>query len=178
LRQQMDGADEIHDAAPARRLPRKRLCLRGLGHRERREQQQHHGAGPELGCRPRENGGRAVGTSRGRSAEAFALQRAECLALKPRGFERPSPRHSHEWASLIIFPGFIRLSGSSARLIVRMTSSAGPCSAWRYFILPVPTPCSPLHVPPIASARSTIRSFSRPASSISAVLDGSSTYIR
>ena len=42
-----------------------------------------------------------------------------------------------------IFPGFIRLSGSSARLIVRMISSAAPCSASRYFILPMPTPCSP-----------------------------------
>ena len=30
----------------------------------------------------------------------------------------------------------MRLSGSSARLIVRITSSAGPCSASRYFILP------------------------------------------
>ena len=35
-----------------------------------------------------------------------------------------------------IFPGFIRFSGSSARLIVRITSSAGPCSASRNFILP------------------------------------------
>ena len=54
----------------------------------------------------------------------------------------------------IIFPGFIRLSGSSARLIARMTSSDAPCSASRYFILPMPTPCSPVQVPPIASARS------------------------
>ncbi len=34
------------------------------------------------------------------------------------------------------FPGFMRLSGSSARLIARMTSTAGPCSASRYFIFP------------------------------------------
>ena len=37
---------------------------------------------------------------------------------------------------LTIFPGFMRLSGSSARLIVRITSSAGPCSASMNFILP------------------------------------------
>ena len=35
-----------------------------------------------------------------------------------------------------IFPGFIRLSGSSARLSVRMTSSDRPCSASMNFILP------------------------------------------
>ena len=45
----------------------------------------------------------------------------------------------------------------------------------RYFILPMPTPCSPVQVPPIASARITIRSLSRRASSSSARARGSST---
>ena len=40
-----------------------------------------------------------------------------------------------------------------------MASSAGsPCSAGRYFILPWPTPCSPVQVPSIASARCDRRS--------------------
>ena len=37
---------------------------------------------------------------------------------------------------LTTFPGFIRLSGSSARLIARITSTPSPCSASRNFILP------------------------------------------
>ncbi len=50
--------------------------------------------------------------------------------------------------------------GSSARLIAAMAASAGaPCSARRYFILPWPTPCSPVQVPSMASARSTSRSI-------------------
>ena len=54
---------------------------------------------------------------------------------------------------------FIRLSGSSARLIAAIAASAAaPCSARRYFILPCPTPCSPVQVPSMASARSTTRS--------------------
>src|SRR5262245_31194929 len=60
-----------------------------------------------------------------------------------------------------IFPGFIMFCGSSARLIEAMASSAAvPCSATRYFILPCPTPCSPVQVPSIESARSTSRSDS------------------
>ena len=56
----------------------------------------------------------------------------------------------------------ITSSGSSARLIARIASSAGaPCSAGRYFILPCPTPCSPVQVPSMASARSTSRSMKR-----------------
>ena len=52
------------------------------------------------------------------------------------------------------------VGGSSARLIARIASSAGaPCSASRYFILPCPTPCSPVQVPSIASARSISRSL-------------------
>src|SRR2546426_666028 len=47
-----------------------------------------------------------------------------------------------------IFPGFMMPSGSSARLIAAMAASAGePSSAARYFILPCPTPCSPVQVP-------------------------------
>ena len=38
---------------------------------------------------------------------------------------------------------------------------AAPCSASRYFILPCPTPCSPVQVPSMASARSTSRSLKR-----------------
>ena len=38
--------------------------------------------------------------------------------------------------------------------MARITSSAGaPCSRSRYFFLPSPTPCSPVQVPPKASAR-------------------------
>src|SRR5262249_6059784 len=58
-----------------------------------------------------------------------------------------------------IFPGFMMSSGSSARLMAAMAASAGlPSSPARYFILPCPTPCSPVHVPSMASARSTSRS--------------------
>src|SRR6266853_4577468 len=49
-----------------------------------------------------------------------------------------------------ILPGFIRFSGSKDLLIVRMTSSASPCSSYGYFILPYPMPCSPVQVPPSA----------------------------
>ena len=55
-----------------------------------------------------------------------------------------------------ILPGFMRLSGSSACLMARITSSAAPCSTGKYFFLPVPMPCSPLHVPPISKARRMI----------------------
>src|SRR6185295_5323532 len=67
-----------------------------------------------------------------------------------------------------IFPGFMRSCGSSACLMVRMTSSAGQCSAARYFILPCPTPCSPVQVPSIASARVTKRSLNPLAAATSA----------
>src|SRR4051812_22645289 len=41
-----------------------------------------------------------------------------------------------------ILPGFMMLSGSIARLIVRINSTAGrPCSLSRYFIFFCPTPC-------------------------------------
>ena len=48
-------------------------------------------------------------------------------------------------------------AGRARCLIARITFSASPCSAFRYFILPRPTPCSPEQVPPIRSARSTRR---------------------
>jgi hypothetical protein len=58
-----------------------------------------------------------------------------------------------------IFPGFMILSGSNARFTQRIASSAsGPSSFSRYFILPCPTPCSPVQVPSISSARCTRRS--------------------
>src|SRR5262249_46837078 len=60
-----------------------------------------------------------------------------------------------------IFPGFIMFLGSSARFNEAMTSIArDPSSAATYFILPCPTPCSPVQVPSIESARSTSRSDS------------------
>lgn len=51
-------------------------------------------------------------------------------------------------------PGFIRWWGSSAALMRRMVSSPwGPSSSRSSARLPSPTPCSPVQVPPAASAR-------------------------
>lgn len=51
-------------------------------------------------------------------------------------------------------PGFMRLCGSSAALMHRRVSSpSGPSSSSSSARLPSPTPCSPVQVPPAASAR-------------------------
>jgi hypothetical protein len=50
--------------------------------------------------------------------------------------------------------GFIIPFGSSARLMARIASSAGPCSRAMYGARAAPTPCSPVTVPPILSASS------------------------
>ena len=71
-------------------------------------------------------------------------------------------------AAGISFPGFMMLSGSRVCLIARITSSAAPCSRSRNFSFPRPTPCSPVHVPPIEIARSASLVDSRSASRMSA----------
>jgi hypothetical protein len=86
------------------------------------------------------------------------------------------------------------LSGSIAFLIVCMSSTAsGPSSFGSHFLktgvsdmhcsrestfFPVPTPCSPVHVPSMASARSTSRSLIRFASAISLGLLASNSTTR
>ncbi len=53
-----------------------------------------------------------------------------------------------------IFPGFIKFSGSIVCLMARITASApAPCCAFIYFCFPIPTPCSPVIVPPTDKAR-------------------------
>jgi len=55
-----------------------------------------------------------------------------------------------------IFPGFMMFLGSSARLMVRIMSTApAPASLTRKPILCNPTPCSPVQVPSRLSARAT-----------------------
>jgi hypothetical protein len=62
--------------------------------------------------------------------------------------------------SAMILPGFRMFCGSSERLISRITSSVAVlCSSSRYLIFFWPTPCSPVQVPSIASARLTSRSM-------------------
>ena len=58
-------------------------------------------------------------------------------------------------------PGFMMLCGIERPFRARASASSAsaPCSASRYFILPWPTPCSPVQVPSMASARSTRRSM-------------------
>eukprot|EP00982_Pelagococcus_subviridis_P004537 29225-Pelagococcus_subviridis.AAC.3 len=51
-----------------------------------------------------------------------------------------------------IFPGFMIILGSNARLIRR-------CASTTCFIFPIPTPCSPLAAPPYAIARAITLSF-------------------
>jgi hypothetical protein len=71
-------------------------------------------------------------------------------------------------------PGFRIFCGSSARLMVRIMSTAPlPVSATRNAILCSPTPCSPVQVPPSLSARSTSWWLSRSAVSRSAGIFGS-----
>ena len=56
-----------------------------------------------------------------------------------------------------IFPGFKIPDGSSVCFTERITASASaPCFCSRNSRLPIPTPCSPLHDPPNASARASI----------------------
>ena len=92
---------------------------------------------------------------------------------------RPSESHRHvqrrrnhvcgnSTRGSTILPGFMRLSGSKACLIARIASSPAPCSSSRYFIRPVPMPCSPVQVPPISSARRIIFSSTTFASASSA----------
>ena len=67
-------------------------------------------------------------------------------ALKPAG----------DLQSWKIFPGFMMFFGSSARLIVRIMSTApAPASVTRKPILCRPTPCSPVQVPSRLRARAT-----------------------
>src|SRR5664279_2456188 len=52
-----------------------------------------------------------------------------------------------------VLPGFMMSRGSSARLIIRIRSTASPCSWARTSSLCQPMPCSPVHVPPMEIAR-------------------------
>lgn len=52
------------------------------------------------------------------------------------------------------FPGFMIQFGSNNALISFMTDSpVGPISSGNIACLPLPMPCSPVHVPPMANAR-------------------------
>jgi len=62
-------------------------------------------------------------------------------------------------------PGLSTPRGSSAALISRITVTASPCSLYRNSRLPMPTPCSPVEVPPQASDRSTSRRWNAPTDS-------------
>jgi len=59
-----------------------------------------------------------------------------------------------------IFPGFIILFGSNAILIIFIISTVpSPYCSLKYFILPYPTPCSPVHVPPTLHVLHSNKSF-------------------
>lgn len=73
-----------------------------------------------------------------------------------------------------IFPGFMMLCGSSARLMVRIMSTApSPASVIKKSILCKPIPCSPVQVPSKLRARCTNLWFKVSAVSRSAALLGS-----
>lgn len=58
--------------------------------------------------------------------------------------------------SLPSFPGFMMPFGSRAFLTAAiMSNTTGPCSCLRKGILPWPTPCSPVQVPPTSHAACT-----------------------
>src|SRR5262249_31052437 len=158
---QIDRAGDAHRHAghPARLSLEGRAVLPPVDEiraRERRDQRQKDGnADCEQGClhdvlRPLKSCLRAVAESPSRSG----IPTLALIALLAAISCRPQPIHS----IATILPGFMMSCGSSARFTERMASSApAPCSAARYFILPWPMPCSPVHVPPMASARLTSR---------------------
>ncbi len=78
---------------------------------------------------------------------------------RPRGVRRKAQTEVYRQVaqSRTTLPGLNRFSGSSARLIARITGTASPCSASRKSSLPMPMPCSPVEVPLMASARITTR---------------------
>src|SRR4029079_18711124 len=63
----------------------------------------------------------------------------------------------HGRQSGTVLPGFMMLCGSSARLIVFIRSTPSPCSATSAPSLWTRMPCSRVHVPPMAMARSDTR---------------------
>jgi hypothetical protein len=68
----------------------------------------------------------------------------------------PAPRSFQAAYSVKILPGFMMFFGSSARLMVRIMSTAPtPASVTRKSILCKPMPCSPLQVPCRRRARAT-----------------------
>ena len=82
------------------------------------------------------------------------LIRNPCHA-RPRGPWMPDQSGMTHYIEKI-FPGFMMFFGSSARLIVRIMSTApGAGLGHQEPILCRPTPCSPVQVPSSASARAT-----------------------
>ena len=72
----------------------------------------------------------AENSGRNQNSEAFySFQPSDFLGFF--SIVRPTPNYIRT-----ILPGFIMPSGSSACLMLRMTSTAGPCSAKRKSILP------------------------------------------
>ena len=133
------GAREVAhdgDAGPGRtRGPR------ALAQPERNQREPARGATP-AGPRKRKRRRRRPADSRIRPASSRA-----CSAAESGGADLQS------WK---IFPGFMMFFGSSARLIVRIMSTApAPVSVTRKSILCRPTPCSPVQVPSRLSARAT-----------------------
>lgn len=61
-------------------------------------------------------------------------------------------RYRYSYSPEKILPGFMMPFGSASRLIARMNGKESPCSLSRCSILPEPIPCSPVQVPPRASA--------------------------
>ena len=94
--------------------------------------------------------------------------------------DAPSSRRAFSWAlggavqSEKILPGFMMFFGSSARLMLRIISTApAPVSVTRKSILCRPMPCSPVQVPSRLSARLTSWWLSASATRRSSALSGS-----
>src|SRR3546814_9047540 len=75
--------------------------------------------------------------------------------------ERVSLRRHH---SAKILPGLSKFCGSSARLIIRICSTASPTSATSTSCLPMPMPCSPVHLPSIPRPPPTLPALTAPTS--------------
>ena len=95
--------------------------------------------------------------SREATTTSSSCCRAECMAV---GGTPPLSARASSGVGTVL-PGFMMLRGSSARLIVRIRSTASPCSATSKSILRTPMPCSPVQVPSMPSARGTTRSCER-----------------
>ena len=88
-----------------------------------------------------------------RKRRPFLRFAAGSLSYATAGRERRTSLNVHRQSATIL-PGFMMLCGSMARFKARIRSSAArPCSISRYFIFFCPTPCSPVQVPSMASAR-------------------------